>query len=159
MAYGANLKKGPNAMAYVSHRYLVPAVCSKPRDSIPLVPFNSANSGIPQKTSSCSTCTPESMPKCRRDETICSRARLSSIQEQVRGRSALPTLNIANGTHEPLGRVCVPVEVSKVDEFEPTTVPTVGQLLRELDRPLVASGSPDDPTDAAKKAEPGEYRQ
>ena len=53
------------------------------------------------------------------------------------------------------GRVCVPVEVSKVDEFEPTAVPTVGQLLRELDRPA-AGNSMDEDDDPTKKAEPGE---
>jgi hypothetical protein len=47
------------------------------------------------------------------------------------------------------------VEVSKVDDFEPTAVPTVGQLLRELDRPA-AGDSMDDGEEATKKAEPGE---
>ncbi|KAK7045734.1 p48 polypeptide of DNA primase [Paramarasmius palmivorus] len=35
--------------------------------------------------------------------------------------------------HPKTGRVCVPVDPSRVDEFDPETVPTVGQLLRELD--------------------------
>lgn len=30
------------------------------------------------------------------------------------------------------GRVCVPVDPTRVHEFDPETVPTVGQLLREL---------------------------
>lgn len=33
-----------------------------------------------------------------------------------------------------VGRVCVPVNPSLVDEFDPDTVPTVGDLLNELDR-------------------------
>lgn len=32
------------------------------------------------------------------------------------------------------GRVCVPVNPSLVDDFDPATVPTVGDLLNELDR-------------------------
>jgi DNA primase small subunit len=36
--------------------------------------------------------------------------------------------------HPGTGRVCVPVDPAKVDEFDPETVPTVGMLLRELDR-------------------------
>ncbi|KAK7472921.1 p48 polypeptide of DNA primase [Stygiomarasmius scandens] len=35
--------------------------------------------------------------------------------------------------HPKTGRVCVPVDPSRIDEFDPTAVPTVGQLLRELD--------------------------
>lgn len=50
----------------------------------------------------------------------------------------------------------MPVEVSKVDDFEPTAVPTVGQLLRELDRP---AGNPvvkgEDGQDDTKKPEHG----
>jgi hypothetical protein len=30
----------------------------------------------------------------------------------------------------------VPVDPTKVDDFDPAAVPTVGQLLRELDRPV-----------------------
>lgn len=30
------------------------------------------------------------------------------------------------------GRVCVPVNPALVDQFDPETVPTVGQLLNEL---------------------------
>lgn len=30
------------------------------------------------------------------------------------------------------GRVCVPVDPAHVDEFDPEAVPSVGQLLREL---------------------------
>jgi DNA primase small subunit len=33
----------------------------------------------------------------------------------------------------PIGRVCVPVNPDEVAQFDPEAVPTVGQLLRELD--------------------------
>ncbi|BEJ15644.1 hypothetical protein CspHIS471_0502490 [Cutaneotrichosporon sp. HIS471] len=36
--------------------------------------------------------------------------------------------------HPGTGRVCVPVDPEKVDDFDPDTVPTVGELLAELDR-------------------------
>ncbi|KAF8917907.1 DNA primase catalytic subunit [Mucidula mucida] len=36
--------------------------------------------------------------------------------------------------HPKTGRVCVPVDPAKVEEFDPETVPTVGQLLDELNR-------------------------
>jgi DNA primase small subunit len=35
--------------------------------------------------------------------------------------------------HPKTGRICVPVDPEKIDEFDPHTVPTVGQLLQELD--------------------------
>ena len=35
--------------------------------------------------------------------------------------------------HPATGRVCVPVNPAQVDAFDPESVPTVGQLLRELD--------------------------
>ncbi|THH01494.1 hypothetical protein EW145_g6899 [Phellinidium pouzarii] len=35
--------------------------------------------------------------------------------------------------HPATGRVCVPVDPGRVDEFDPEKVPTVGKLLRELD--------------------------
>jgi DNA primase small subunit len=35
--------------------------------------------------------------------------------------------------HPKTSRVCVPVDASRIDEFDPEDVPTVGQLLRELD--------------------------
>ncbi|KAF5370633.1 hypothetical protein D9758_002112 [Tetrapyrgos nigripes] len=34
--------------------------------------------------------------------------------------------------HPKTGRVCVPVDPSRIDEFDPASVPTVGQLLEEL---------------------------
>ena len=36
--------------------------------------------------------------------------------------------------HPKTGRVCVPVDPRTIDEFKPEAVPTVGQLLRELDQ-------------------------
>lgn len=48
------------------------------------------------------------------------------------------------------------MEVSKVDDFEPTAVPTVGQLLRELDRPAGnAAVKGEDGQDEARKLEHG----
>jgi len=35
--------------------------------------------------------------------------------------------------HPKTGRICVPVDPERIDEFDPELVPTVGQLLRELD--------------------------
>ena len=35
--------------------------------------------------------------------------------------------------HPKTGRVCVPVDPERVDEFDPMAVPDVGTLLRELD--------------------------
>jgi DNA primase small subunit len=35
--------------------------------------------------------------------------------------------------HPKTGRVCVPVDPERIDEFDPEKVPTVGQLLSELD--------------------------
>lgn len=35
--------------------------------------------------------------------------------------------------HPKTGRVCVPVNPATIDSFDPETVPTVGQLLQELD--------------------------
>ena len=35
--------------------------------------------------------------------------------------------------HPKTGRVCVPVDPAKIEEFDPEAVPTVGQLLKELD--------------------------
>lgn len=35
--------------------------------------------------------------------------------------------------HPDTGRVCVPIDISKVDDFDPFNVPTVTDLLRELD--------------------------
>lgn len=35
--------------------------------------------------------------------------------------------------HPKTGRICVPVDPERIDDFDPGRVPTVGQLLRELD--------------------------
>lgn len=35
--------------------------------------------------------------------------------------------------HPKTGRICVPVDPERIDEFDPERVPTVGQLLHELD--------------------------
>ena len=43
--------------------------------------------------------------------------------------------------HPKTGRVCVPVDPERVDEFDPARVPTVGQLLRELDTAAPESGA------------------
>jgi DNA primase small subunit len=42
--------------------------------------------------------------------------------------------------HPKTGRVCVPIDPAKIDDFDPEAVPTVGQLLREMD----AIGKDDD---------------
>ena len=39
-----------------------------------------------------------------------------------------------------LGRICVPVNPAEVARFDPEAVPTVGQLLRELDEQIVDGG-------------------
>jgi DNA primase small subunit len=39
--------------------------------------------------------------------------------------------------HPKTSRVCVPVDPARIDDFNPETVPTVGQLLRELDEAVV----------------------
>jgi DNA primase small subunit len=44
--------------------------------------------------------------------------------------------------HPKTGRVCVPVDPERIDEFDPERVPTVGQLLRELDSVMAGSSSP-----------------
>lgn len=43
--------------------------------------------------------------------------------------------------HPKTGRVCVPVDPERIDEFDPDTVPTVGQLLQELDAAKAESGT------------------
>ncbi len=35
--------------------------------------------------------------------------------------------------HPGTGRVCVPIDTDKLDEFDPTAVPTVQELLGEID--------------------------
>lgn len=40
----------------------------------------------------------------------------------------------------PIGRVCIPVNPREVAQFDPEAVPTVGQLLRELDKQTIDGG-------------------
>ncbi|TFK48985.1 prim-pol domain-containing protein [Heliocybe sulcata] len=44
--------------------------------------------------------------------------------------------------HPKTGRICVPVDPDQVDDFDPEEVPTVGQLLKELDETM-AQDSPE----------------
>ena len=39
--------------------------------------------------------------------------------------------------HPKTGRVCVPVDPTRVEEFDPAKVPTIGQLLKEIDEAAV----------------------
>jgi hypothetical protein len=39
--------------------------------------------------------------------------------------------------HPKTGRVCVPVDPTRIEEFDPAKVPTVGQLLKEIDEAMV----------------------
>ncbi len=43
-----------------------------------------------------------------------------------------------------LGRVCIPIDPSKADQFDPSTVPTLSQLVEEID----AFGKSDDAAEA-----------
>lgn len=55
--------------------------------------------------------------------------------------------------HPKTGRICVPILAEKIHEFNPETVPTVNQLLRELDQhtsALNVEGAPGSP-------QPGEF--
>jgi len=36
--------------------------------------------------------------------------------------------------HPKTGRVCVPIDVTKVDDFDPLKVPTIGRLVDELNK-------------------------
>jgi hypothetical protein len=36
--------------------------------------------------------------------------------------------------HPKTGRVCTPMDISKVDDFDPTTVPTIGLLFEEMEK-------------------------
>ena len=55
--------------------------------------------------------------------------------------------------HPGTGRVCVPIDPARADEFDPLTVPTVTQLLTEIDRWDGCSASP---TTTAAAAAAGE---
>jgi DNA primase small subunit len=56
------------------------------------------------------------------------------------GISTLTNLNLFLMENICIGRICVPVNPSEVGEFDPEAVPTVGQLLRELDEQAVDVG-------------------
>ena len=43
--------------------------------------------------------------------------------------------------HPGTGRVCVPVDPAKVQDFRPEDVPTVGQLIKELDDAQAAAAA------------------
>jgi len=53
--------------------------------------------------------------------------------------------------HPKTGRVCVPVDPETVDAFDPANVPTVGQLIQELDEAIT------DSTTTGKDVRFGEY--
>jgi len=46
--------------------------------------------------------------------------------------------------HPKTGRVCVPVDPETVDTFDPASVPTVGQLLQELDAGAIQDSAAED---------------
>merc|ERR1711865_1182136 len=37
--------------------------------------------------------------------------------------------------HPKTGRVCVPIDLAKIDSFDPAEVPTIGRLVEELNQP------------------------
>jgi DNA primase small subunit len=48
--------------------------------------------------------------------------------------------------HPKTSRVCVPIDPAKIDDFDPSSVPTVGQLLREIDEAVARRKKEDDNT-------------
>ena len=56
------------------------------------------------------------------------------------GISSLTTIYLLLIGNLLIGRVCVPVNPAEVAQFDPEAVPTVGQLLRELDQQTVDGG-------------------
>ena len=42
--------------------------------------------------------------------------------------------------HPKTGRVCVPIDLEDLDKFDPEKVPTIGQLLTELDKLIPVDG-------------------
>jgi len=57
--------------------------------------------------------------------------------------------------HPKTGRVCVPVDPMRIEEFDPARVPTVGQLLKEIDEAMVINSG--DGTEVAENL-PGKLR-
>ena len=57
--------------------------------------------------------------------------------------------------HPKTGRVCVPVDPTRIEEFDPARVPTVGQLLKEIDEAMVINS--EDGTEGAQNI-PGKLR-
>jgi len=66
------------------------------------------------------------------------------------------------------GRVCVPIDPKRADEFDPTTVPTISDLLHELDSfdparstlpPMVAADEEEDAVDTAGVRRIAEYKK
>nr|BAC76768.1 DNA primase catalytic subunit [Coprinopsis cinerea] len=61
--------------------------------------------------------------------------------------------------HPKTGRVCVPVDPAKIDEFDPEKVPTVGQLLTELDEMIPVDGDNASESELAARTSLGKYIQ
>jgi DNA primase small subunit len=60
--------------------------------------------------------------------------------------------------HPKTSRVCVPVDPARIDDFNPETVPTVGQLLRELDEAAAQRKEEGDAMDADGEGKEKEMR-
>jgi DNA primase small subunit len=60
--------------------------------------------------------------------------------------------------HPKTSRVCVPIDPERIDEFDPETVPTVGQLLRELDEAAKKRKEEGDVMDADEEGKEKEAR-
>jgi DNA primase small subunit len=57
--------------------------------------------------------------------------------------------------HPKTGRVCVPVNASRIEEFDPFTVPTLGQLQDELNKmPIISALTENKEAEAEAEEEP-----